>query len=329
MAEQFANNARTAVAVAAGPADLALTVADGAPFPALAPFRVLVGTEIMIVTDGAGTATWTVTRGAEGTAPGAHAIGARVDHVVTAGALAQIVADAAAAGSSLPAVGDAGDVLTVVAGEWAAAPAPSGGGGGGGAFGAELLGAIVAPADAGYSWVNQDGATLTATDGVLTLAKAGAGNSNSVTARVKALPAPPYTVTALIDAVILSQDWIEAGLVLRASAGTGLLTFGYRYWATNGGLLLTADYRTSPNVDWSNRRQVALPSQRLRWLRLADNGTDRIYSLSNNGRDWIEFYRVARTVDLTPDQVGIFVHTRQAAAPNYATALTVYSWAEA
>jgi hypothetical protein len=65
-----------------------LTVTSATGFPAAATgtsqFRILIGTEIMIVTNVSGT-TFTVTRGAESTTAATHSSGDPVTHVVTAG----------------------------------------------------------------------------------------------------------------------------------------------------------------------------------------------------------------------------------------------------
>lgn len=55
-----------------------ITVNTIAGFPTTAPFNIRVDSEVMTVTDGAGTLTWTVTRGVENTAAAAHADAASV-----------------------------------------------------------------------------------------------------------------------------------------------------------------------------------------------------------------------------------------------------------
>lgn len=52
--------------------DSTLTVAASTGFPSVPEFRVKIDSEILIVTAGAGTTSWTVERGADGTNPGAH-----------------------------------------------------------------------------------------------------------------------------------------------------------------------------------------------------------------------------------------------------------------
>lgn len=50
-------------------------------------FRIVIDSEIMLVTGGAATTTWTVTRGAEGSTAATHSNGASIFHYLTAGAL--------------------------------------------------------------------------------------------------------------------------------------------------------------------------------------------------------------------------------------------------
>ncbi len=85
--EQFANNAQTSLNGAITATATTLTVASASGFPSSAQFRILIDSELMIVTAGAGTTTWTVTRGAEGTTTAAHANQATVSQVLTVGGL--------------------------------------------------------------------------------------------------------------------------------------------------------------------------------------------------------------------------------------------------
>lgn len=88
--EYWSNDSRSTLAagITAGATTLTIvTPGAGRDFPASVPFRVVCGTEIMLVTARSGT-TFTVTRGIEGTTAASHAAGAVVSHGVTAGALA-------------------------------------------------------------------------------------------------------------------------------------------------------------------------------------------------------------------------------------------------
>jgi hypothetical protein len=110
MTEQFANAAQSTLAGAISNVATTLTVASAAAFPTTGTFRIIVDSEIMLVTGVAG-AVFTVTRGAEGTAAAAHASGATVTGIITAGALTQLKADARAniAAGSIVAAGSSGE----------------------------------------------------------------------------------------------------------------------------------------------------------------------------------------------------------------------------
>lgn len=82
MTEQFANQARSALASAVSASAVSLSLTTTAHFPGSGTFRVVVDNEIMIVTAVSGV-TYTVTRGAEGTVAASHAAGAEVVHVLT------------------------------------------------------------------------------------------------------------------------------------------------------------------------------------------------------------------------------------------------------
>lgn len=83
--ENFANDFATTLSAAltSGSVSLTVTSASGAPAP---NFRVRIDNELILVTAATGT-TWTVTRGIEGTIAAAHAAGAAVVCVLTAGVL--------------------------------------------------------------------------------------------------------------------------------------------------------------------------------------------------------------------------------------------------
>lgn len=90
--EQFSNAAQTTLSAAVTTTTAtSVSVTSSSAFPAIGTggtqqFRVLVDSEILIVTAVSGT-TWTVIRGAEGTTAATHLISASVIHVLTAGSL--------------------------------------------------------------------------------------------------------------------------------------------------------------------------------------------------------------------------------------------------
>jgi hypothetical protein len=101
MSELYANNVATTLASPCDDNDLTITVLAAAPAALQGgQFRVAIDAELLLVTAGQDTTTWTVTRGIEGTTAAAHVGGATVAHVLTAAGLsvsASAAADALAA----------------------------------------------------------------------------------------------------------------------------------------------------------------------------------------------------------------------------------------
>jgi len=112
MSEKFANYVETTLSAAiATTGALNIPVVSATGFPSSPEYRVRIDDELFIVTSGAGTTTWGVVRGAEGTTAATHTIGTRVAHVLTADSLVnQPMAIArAGAGDSAIAVRQIGD----------------------------------------------------------------------------------------------------------------------------------------------------------------------------------------------------------------------------
>src|SRR5207253_2428100 len=82
-AQQFANNAQTTLTAQCNPADASIAVASAAAFPANTPYTVLIDTEYLLVTSGAATTTWGVTRAQEGSSAGTHVNGSTVTQDLT------------------------------------------------------------------------------------------------------------------------------------------------------------------------------------------------------------------------------------------------------
>lgn len=90
--EQVANNAASTLGSSISSGDTTLTVADASTFPTSGNFRILIDSELILVTAVSGT-TFTITRGIEGTTAASHTSGAAVTHILTAGSLIQVVTD--------------------------------------------------------------------------------------------------------------------------------------------------------------------------------------------------------------------------------------------
>ena len=90
MTEQFADLAQSTLNGAIIAGATSLVVASAASFPATGNFRIIIDSEIFLVSAVTGN-TLTVTPGYEGTAQSAHSNGANVTHILTAGAASSFV----------------------------------------------------------------------------------------------------------------------------------------------------------------------------------------------------------------------------------------------
>lgn len=90
--EQLTNNVFSTLASGVDSSTTTFTVTDATGFPSSGDYRILVGTELCLVTARSGTSL-TVTRGIESSTPNSHSSGAPVYLVLTSGALRQLFND--------------------------------------------------------------------------------------------------------------------------------------------------------------------------------------------------------------------------------------------
>jgi hypothetical protein len=87
---------------------------------------------------------------------------------------------------------------------------------------------------------------------------------------------------------------------------------------------------SSPTVFTSNYLSVYFASLMgygpCLWLRIADDGTNRVCSYSADGQNFVTVHSVGRTDFLTADEVGFFADANNA---SYPAGLTLLSWKEA
>lgn len=174
------------------------------------------------------------------------------------------------------------------------------------------------PVSGDFSWVNQGSSSVTTTNGGIYLVGPPSA-SVSMRARVKTAPATPYTITAgFMSALGFSQ---RIGIGFR-NAGDGKMSTlevlnGNTYTASNW------NSETSFNGALVGATAAAVPT--VVWLRIQDDGTNRIYSISVDGQNFVVFYTIGRTNFMTADQVLFMVHdTSNLYTPN----MTLLSWKE-
>jgi hypothetical protein len=178
------------------------------------------------------------------------------------------------------------------------------------------------PISGDFAWRNQGGASLVTTSGGIFL-KAPTNGSHSFRIREKAAPSTPYTITALIIPFTLNVDYQLVGIGW--NDGTKLAVFGVFSSASSGNLLQSSKYATVTGASAGDYAFLLLPQGGPIWLRITDNGTNRICSYSFDGENFIQVHSVSRTDYLTPTNIMFYANDLNT---SYECALKLLSWKE-
>ena len=329
MAELFKNLASTTLSGDIDNSTTSINVAGAMGF-ASGNFRILIDSEIMLVTGVSGT-TFTVSRHQEGTSASAHSNGAAVKHVLTAGALdAHDQNDLAAYDTfaNRPAAGTPGRIFLPTDGLFIERD-------NGAAW--EKLGPIwpmTPPQASDFStWVNQGTSTCIDNKGAIWL-QAAYNNGESIRGRVKAYPAGSFTVEMAFIANIwayASSD-VAAGLMIRDSTGGKIVAYGLG--GGSGSMEIHGyNYNSATSLSgsvtgWPSAMHFS--EQAVIWLKYYDDGTtNRVISCSLDGVTWTQLVSISRTDWMTPNQIGIFANGGDGYSSSYGQVdggITVLSW---
>jgi hypothetical protein len=314
--EQFSNAPQTTITEDLTDVETDVDVASFAGFPTAAQYRILIESELMLVTAGAGTGTWTVTRGAEGTANVAHSSGATVTHVLTAGAIQQKRADDVATGaySAIPAAAIAGRLYLPsdsyhISRDTGAAWAHWG----------PLFPMTPPPAAGSWTWVSQGGATVTQSGSGLWMYCA-AENVDIYRMLVVATPAPPYSVVMFLQNLSHALQYPQFFHGWRESASGNCA--GLNQYSDSYTIVTNSQKTDSTPKAFANYVSVTARSF-FGWIKFEDDGANRSISLSIDGLNWVLFHSVGRTDYITPDQIGWGFGPRNA---NWSAGLLLASW---
>lgn len=184
-----------------------------------------------------------------------------------------------------------------------------------------------APIDGDFSWVNQNSAVLDVNEAGHISIIAPHNAAGSLSCRVKTAPATPYTVSARLRFALPAKNSQSAGLLFRESGTAELVIFAASYDGSGGLEILSVSHWTSP-TSFSASVFTQHWAGRPDWMRIADDGTNRRYSVSADGENWIEVYNEGRTVFLTANQTGFMVNAQNGSAPNLSGQMVVESWDE-
>lgn len=177
------------------------------------------------------------------------------------------------------------------------------------------------PDDATLTWGNQGSATATEGDRSLLMSVVN-GSSEVLRTLHKATPGTPWALTVafqFIAGALTTSAY--CGLVFRESAGGTTHAFRYqndgaygsvKHDAAGAGLAFYSGFPTTA---------VVVPYV-CHWMRIEDNGTNRICSLSPDGVEFWTFHSIGRTDYLTANQAGICIGGNNSAR----VAMRVLSW---
>jgi hypothetical protein len=278
--EILVNNAVTTLNGAIDASQTTITVNSGAVFPATGNFRIKIEDEIMLVR-ARSTNDLTVVRGYESTTGASHGDSLTVVSVLTAGALDTFGKDNEASFG------------------YASAPP---------------LGRLVA-ADgitpltvSDFTWINQGTATATDQAGTIALRALPAG-VESVRGLHRAVPATPWTVIAAFNFMKIRENVENMGLMTRES-GTGKICL-FSISVDGSGFYRPGAYNLNSATSFNSNilgRQNGMVLGKHTWMKLIDNATNILWSLSFDGIEWVQLVSISRTAFMAggPNQVGFY-----------------------
>lgn len=181
---------------------------------------------------------------------------------------------------------------------------------------------LTPPVDGDFTWINQGSSTVTTTNGGIYLFTPAVEAAN-FRIRKKSKTAP-YTITVEMEHHIYAVATGAFGLCFRQSSDGKLATLHFQMGG-NVINMFSAKYTNESTFSASYAGSPVILFSFPRFLRIADNNTNRVVSWSNDGQNFHIFHSVGRTDFLTADEVGFFV---QSANATYPAAVTLLSWKE-
>jgi hypothetical protein len=197
---------------------------------------------------------------------------------------------------------------------------PSGGGGGGGF---SIYPTMTAPLAANFSFLNPSGYAVSATDKTARLVIVIPGGATGVALmQTASLPSAPYTIDAGFLAASTSGILV-ASLALKNSSGGAIRSYGPRidggaFWYLNDQSWSSV---TGPGAQ-NNTNSAQYFLGLMFFVRITDDGTNRITYYSTNGKDYQLWLSQASGTGLSPDKTGLIFYN--AATPPIT--LSVYHW---
>lgn len=321
--EKFANNATGILNGAINNSVTSLDVVDASPFPSSGNFRIIIDSEIMLVT-AVSSNTFTVTRGIEGTSAASHSNSADVKHVLTAAAMDAFRSDNIASGTyaSLPSAAKAGRIYLPTDSFYDQLYDN------GSSWDHFFRGRKVTP-PTGFSWMNQGSATIVTTNGGEYLETLNETDNNHL--RYISYPSPTFekTLCCIPNIPVGTQGYPNVGLAI--SDGTKIITMGIG-WRADSSASSPNNYRGSymEVIRWSgvstfNAESFVYNTSYFGpiWMKFRDDNTSRYFKVSYDGTNFITVFSESRTNYFTPTRLGYYVNSANA---SLYTGITILGW---
>lgn len=180
------------------------------------------------------------------------------------------------------------------------------------------------PIDGDFAWINQGTATLETSHGFIHLLALASGGGQDMKIRKKAAPSTPYTITVGILPNMPQLSFSTCGIGWRESSSGKLVTHGLQ--SQGNDLVITTQKLDSP-TSFNSSYTTAAASYNAQpfFLRITDNGTNRICSFSSDKQHFITYHTVGRTDFITANEVYFFANALQTALD---VGVSILSWEE-
>lgn len=280
--EQIVNNAQTLLSAGIDNSQTNIPVSDGSVFPSEGDFRIVIDSELLLVTAISGN-TLTAERGVEGSTAASHSSAADVKAVVSEGSFEQRLSDFQGlvhVGTTPPLrLMDGSTVLTA----------------------------------SSFTWTNQGTATATDRDDGAIIQEFPLETGNNFRYLYRSAPgSTPYSIIiGLIPAWFhdgtTGTGYPQAGIGIQNSGDSKMVTFNVHRSERNTSPCVQISHRTSPTAfDTSPTGLVHFPFGPIHWLKFTDTGTNHEFYCSPDGSTWVLFHTQSRTVYLSNagDRVG-------------------------
>ncbi len=297
--ERFANDAETTLNGSITNVATSLTVTSATGFPTDGDFRILIESELILVTAVAG-AVFTIVRAREGTTGAAHSDTATVTHIVTEEGLTEHLRESA-------------DPWTEERQAYRLVDAS----------GNRLV-------KSNFTQVNFTNTTdIDHSSGAISIENDDTpGSGNSLRMLIRTAPSTPYTVEACVEmgigafAVPASSSG-HYGIVFRESGTNKIVSVSFRPMGSYAIWNWTSP--TAFSAEPAGR--TAFSHFDKMWMKIEADGTNLNYSISHNGVNYIQLLTTLKATFFTtaPDQVGFYYSANSAFVNNRATLL---SWSE-